>query len=365
MIINDKNMSLLKPLFGLLQGLATYILIRYLDFSNATTFFAIIIITFPLFALQIKLPSRQNLLFGLGIIMAIALIYGITAYQLIKNITLHPQSYISGLLALQCAYSAFIAFIFYCVMVEEEGFRFPYSTLFTEAWQVVIKLILGTLLVLLTWGLCQLASLLFGLLEITQVHDVVYSEAFFYIMLPFFFGIAMFLLHSQEELMTKMRTILLAFCKFLYPIFAVISLCFFAVVPFAKIHFSDFWQVTLLLSSLSIILFNGVFQAGSKQSPYSRVWTLVIYAALIITTVYSFFIIKFPLLSLHQSGFSADYFLLIIILLILATYNLCYSLAIFFSKKPWLSLVKPANTLIAVVVAALYLVLAQPGVLFY
>jgi hypothetical protein len=352
-------MNYIRPVLGLLQGIIIYALIKA-NLSPETTLCAAIILTFPLFSLQIKLPERRSLPLGLTILMVMAILYGIAGYHLIHGFA-ELTTYVPLIIAAQCILSAFIVFIFYCVAVDENRLVFAYPALFNEFWQALLKLFLGHILVYLTWGLCWLAATLFGVLGISAIYDVVSSHWFFYIMPPFFFGIAMTILYNYESILTKLRDILLAFSKFLYPILVVISLGFFVAIPFANKSISEFWVILIGLNILHIILFNGVFQSGMDSPPYAPWFRGLIYAVMALLCIYSFYILKFPYQDIQASGLKPELFYLVLFLVILCLYNLGYSLAVVLSKTPWLSLIKPINTYIALFVAALYLVLALPG----
>lgn len=352
-------MDYIRPVLGLLQGLIIYALV-HANFSPATTVCAVIILAFPLFALQVKLPNRKSLPLGLSFLAVMSVVYGIVAYYLFNGIAQSP-SYVPAILGAQGVLSAFIIFIFYCVAVEENRLSFPYSTLFSQFWQVQILLILGHMLVYLTWGLCWLAASLFSILGISAIHELVSSQAFFFIMPSFFFGISMAILCRYESIITKLRDILLAFSKFLYPILVVISLGFLIAIPFSYKPMSEFWMILIGLNVLSIILFNGVFQAGPDKTPYPQVFCALIYAAMVLTCLYSFYILKFPYDIIHSYGLKPALFFIMLALLILCLYNLGYVVAIFVSKTPWLSFVKSVNTSLALFVATIYLVLALPG----
>lgn len=354
------NMTLLiRPALGLLQGCILYLIMFHTQLSHAAMIAAAIILTFPLFALQVKLPQKNSLILGLSILLPMSLVYGFAAYYLIEALA-SSVSYVTSLLAIQCGVSIFVLFIFYCVAVEERRFLFPYATLFSEAWQVILKLFLSKILVMVTWGLFILAGLLFQLLNINFVHDIVVSNAFRLVMLPCFFGISLTILLQYEEILTKLRNILLAFCRFLYPIFIVISLSFMVVIPLANKKFDELWPVTIFLSLLNIILFNGIFQGGLTKPPYARWFCGLLYANMILATLYSLYVLKFPWLALSTEDYKPDQFLLLLNLALLALYNLSYSIAIFASKKPWLSSVKLSNTALALLIALLYLCLALP-----
>jgi hypothetical protein len=200
------------------------------------------------------------------------------------------------------------------------------------------------------------------MLNITWVYQFVKSEQFLFIVPSFLFGIAMTILHQQEDILAKLRNILLAFCRFLYPILVVISLGFLLAIPFSSKPFASLWQTVIILSSLNILLFNGIYQAGLTKSPYSRWFTLLVYALFIVTTIYLFYSLKFPLLQMRQHGFYLEYFLLLLLPLFLFAYSLCYSLAILLSKQPWLSMVKSTNTILALIIALIYLILALPWI---
>lgn len=350
--------NLIRPALGLLQGIVIYLLINYTHLSNAALVCSVILLTFPLFALQIKLPTVDTLPMGLGIVVVMALVYSYVAYYLVNALEVNGNL-IAPILGIQCIASAFIFYVFYCVVIEEKRFSFPYISLFNEAWRVVLKLLLGQLLVTLIWGLFLLAGQLFALLNLSFVQDIVLSPSFFYIMPPLFFGIAMAILHQYEDLLTRLRNILLVFCKILYPLFVVINICFLIAVPFAHIAFNTFWQTIILLSGINIVLFNGIYQAGFDKPPYSKWFCALIYLSLILTMVYSLYILKFPW---GNSTHQPDQLLFIISLALLALYSVFYVVAIFLSRKPWLSLIKVTNTSLALVTAIVYLVLALPTI---
>ena len=347
--------NLIRPALGLLQGFIILWLLNVSPLGIPGTVTAAIVLTFPLFALQVKLPKRSSLLIGLGILFTMAVVYGYTYYHLC--IALENLNALAAILTVQCSISAFIFFIFYCVAVEEQGFHFPYATLFSEAWQVVLKLFFGKVLVIALWGLCVLASLLFRLLDISIIHDIVTSKPFLCLMTPFFFGIAMTMLHQYEDVLTTCRNILLAFCRILYPVLAIISIIFLVILPFASTDFAGFWQIIILLSLLNLVLFNGIYQSGLDTPPYSQTVCIVIYTSIVLNLLYSLYILKFPWELLNGTEGTAA-FVLLSSLVILALYNLSYTLAIFLSPKPWLSLIKTSNKSLALLLASMYLGLA-------
>jgi hypothetical protein len=352
------NIDYVRPALGLLQGIIIYALVRS-NLDLAVGLCAAIVLTFPLFCLQVKLLTRATFALGMSMLAVMAILYGIAGYHLASGF-LKSATYIPLILAPQCILSAFIFFIFYCVAVEEGKLSFPYTSLFSESWQVVLKLILGNILVYWTWGLCWLAAGLFQLLGISLVYELVTSQAFHYIMPAFFFGISMTILYRYETIITKLRDIVLAFSKFLYPILVVISLCFLVAVPFANKAFSEFWMIIVLISALNIILFNGIYQAGVEQRPYPEWFCYCIYATFILLGVYSVYILKFPYAQIRDFGLKPAVFYALIALIFLCFYCIGYVAAIF-SKKPWLSLIKPVNTYIAMGIVLVYLLLALPG----
>ena len=356
--------KLIRPILGLLQGSIIYFLIYHLSLQHINMLFTAFILIFPLFALQIKLPEKNTFFFALKILIPMTLIYGFTGYHLAKELasnvpyTTNWATYY--LLSIQCCASGYIIFVFYCTAIREKRLFFPYTTLFDEAWQVILKLFFGAILVYLTWGLFLLAAQLFILIGLPLILDIVISKAFICIMLPCFFGVAMTILEENEGILTKMRNILLAFCKFLYPIFVVFSVIFLVAIPFSSTKFGDIWLVSVLLNLLNIVLFNGIFQAGFDEPPYSRWFCRLIYTSMLLTCFYSLYVLQFPWEVMRHYGFKSSAFLLQVLVIILALYLLCYCFAIFFSKKPWLSMIKISNTSLALIVAGLYLVMAMP-----
>jgi hypothetical protein len=350
-------MVFLKPILGLIQGLIVYWLLKITDLNAADKISYLIALTLPLLGLQIKLPSKDRIAQGLALLIVMGLLYGYAAHHII-SIRYLSGGGLSLILAIQCMVSAFIAFVFYCALMEEKRLGVHYATLFCEGWQVILKIICGNLLVFLTVGLFNIGGELFQSLDISWVRQFVRSDQFTFILPSFFFGIAMAILHQYEDVLAKLRNILLAFCHFLYPILVVISLSFLLVIPFSNKSFANFWQAIILLSGFNILLFNGVFQAGLTKSPYARWFSFLIYALFIVTTIYLFYTLKFPILEMRQHGFTMEIFLLFLLPLFLLAYSLFYSLAIFFSKESWLSMVKSTNTILALIIALIYLILA-------
>lgn len=353
-------MVLIRPALGLTQGLIIYCLHSRLNLSLPLLAGTLVLITFPLFAMQIKLSSLKALPLGLSWLLAMGLIYGYSAYSLTAH-AIFSENYLYPILGTHCLLSAFILFIFYCVAVEEGKLSFPYACLFSEFWQVIIKLFLGGILVILTWGLFFLAGNLFEQVNIVVIENIISSNAFHLIMPPLFFGIAMAILHEYEQVMTKFRDILLAFCKFLYPIYVVICLSFLWVVPFAARSFENYWGIVVFLNLLNVILFNGIYQGGQAKKPYVKWFRGIIYVLLLTLTLYSIYIIRYPALEIRQYGLKPLEFLLLIGLSIIALYNIGYSLSVFVSRpSTWLNFVKTVNIATALLIALIYLLLALP-----
>jgi len=351
--------KLIRPALGLLQGCIIYLLFNFTNFNIPSKVSLAFLLTFPLFALQIKLPKKNTMGLALSILAALTIVFSLYAYYLLNSLT-SIESFFTTLVAVQCSISAFIFYIFYCVAAEEGRISFCYSALFSESWQVILKLFFGNLLVLLICKLFSLAALLFISINMDIIHQIVISNEFFYIMIPFFFGISMTILSDHEDILTQFRDILLAFCKVLYPIFIVISLSFLLISPFTNIPFVEFWKIMPFLSLINILLFNGIYQGGLDKAPYSPILCKLIYANMFIAFGFSLYLLKFPLATVHSLGLKPDSFLIITYLSIIAIYHLFYCLAVLFSKKPWLSMLKILNTIMALFIATLFLLLALP-----
>ena len=351
--------KLIRPALGLLQGCIIYLLFNLSAFSIPGKVSLAFLLTFPLFALQIKLPKKSTVSLALSLLVALSMVFSLYAYYLLGSITTINNMF-TTLIAVQCSISAFIFYIFYCVAAEEGRISFCYSALFRESWQVILKLFFGNLLVLLICKLFSLAAMLFIAINIDVIHQIVISNEFFYIMIPFFFGISMTILSDHEDILTQFRDILLAFCKLLYPIFVVISLSFLLISPFTDIPYEKSWMFVPLLSIINILLFNGIYQGGLDKAPYSSILCKLIYANIFISFGFSIYLLKFPFDSIHSLGLKPESFLIITYLMIIALYNLDYCLAVLFSKKPWLSMLKILNTIMALFIATLFLLLALP-----
>lgn len=338
-------MSYIKIGFGLAQGLLTYALTKQSFFSPPISTSLLIALTFPFFALQIKLPSapftRQNLFF----LMGMSLFYGYVAFR----------SWDCGFsIILTVLMSMFIVFVFYCTAVEEQGCLFPYQTLFNEAWKTVLKLLLGALFTISLFYLFIFSSILFYTIDITSIAKLVYSSEFFLIMPSVFFGTATTALDQYETLLVKLRDILLAFCKFLYPVVLVISLSFLLSAPFVTKIPSKFWFMIMLIDFFNIVLFNGVFQAGLSRPLYAKWFLPFIAVTFILLAAYSLYALKFFAFLMIQGSISIHTSLPLMTIAILTLYTMAYSVVWFIKQPPWLSMMKPMNTILALITAAVY-----------
>jgi hypothetical protein len=345
-------MSSIKIVLGACQALINYWLISDLTLGPAATVFIYALCSIPLFALQIKLPAKETIPWALPMLMVLALVYAYIAYRFTGG------RFCANELIPQTGISLFIFLTFYFTIVEEKRLAFPYPTLFNEAWKTILKIILGSLFAMLAWGLFFFAAILFDMLSIHFIIEIVTSSTFQVIMPAFFFGIAMYALDNYESLIIKLRDILLFFCKWLYPLCLIISLCFLITVPFSPKPIADYWMVINVICSINILLFNGVYQDGLSQSPYSRWVTPVINASFIIMAVYSIYILKFSIQDAFRDVLDIHLFISMITMVLLAMYPVTYSLAICFSNTRWLDRIKEANITLAFLIACIYLLLA-------
>lgn len=343
-------MAYIKIWLGLFLGLTNYWLSNYSSLGTAGNAFVFVASNIILFVPQIKLPPRSIALKSSLFLIGMGILYGAIAYR-----TVHIWT--SCFLIPECVMSSFIVLVFYCVALEQQRCTFPYQNLFNEAWKVIFRIILGTIFVSSIWGLCCFAGFLFGFLSITAVRELVSSQAFNIIMYPIFFSLLMVALDNYEEILIKFRDILLVFCKFLYPVCLVISLCFLCAAPFSLPRQDILNPLIIAICSLNITLFNGVFQAGLTKPPYAKWFTPLISLSFIILSIYSFSLLKEPLVNLTNMGLTTPIFLSLLARLFLITYPVSYAIAVIFSKQPWLSMIKGANTYIAIAFAVVYTIL--------
>lgn len=363
-------------LLGLLLGLIIECIVQLVSPNATLGMFLVVSISFPIFGFLFKLPPASKMLKWFFLLLVLGVIYG-AASACLMHLYMQEKNQFTGypeILLIQLKFSAFIALAFYCTFVSSNGLRFSYRTLFHESWQLFQKSILGTLLMLLLFGLCLFAATLFNLLNLSEISTVVYHPHFKLIALPLFFGIAMSVLHRHEELLRKLRVLLLAFCRVLYPAFVLISLSFLIALFFSSIKFSDLWSTINMLAFFNVILINGVYQQGDWiERPYGRIFSLLINALIFILTAYLAYDLQFPTKAL-QTVDSASFvsglatispfrpgLLLLIFSTILFAYHLGYSFAVIFQRVTWLELLKRVNILLAVIIAVVYLGLVFLG----
>ncbi|MFY7698483.1 MAG: pentapeptide repeat-containing protein [Legionella sp.] len=353
--------QLFRPIVGLIQGIIIYYFLYCNQLSDEIKLAGLVITSFPLFALQLKLPNKNNWLLAITLLIPMAIAYSYAALYLL-TVTAILDNYVATLLAGQCVISAFIVTIFYCVSMDDHQYSpsSVYAMLFHQTWEIILKIVLGSLLLSFFWGLSALAALLFEILDITFISRIISSKEFYSITPTVVFGMGMSILNEKEFILYRFRQIILAFCKLAYPIYVIITTSFLLLFPFSSQTLADFWPLIILLNIVNIILFNNIFQEGLNQQPYRPWFANIICLCLLLSGGYSLYILKFAKYQLLDHDLTPSHLLIAIALALNALYGLGYIVAIFINNKPWMNLVKSINISLAILIACLYLGLSLP-----
>ena len=236
-------------------------------------------------------------------------------------------------------------------------FGFPYLQLFTHSWNNFFVGLIGATFLGAFALLVVLGEGLFGLLDVEWFRNVVRADPFVYLAYPTLFGLGIAIGRESETATDTLRRIALAICYGLLPVASGLALAFLLTLPFAGLQ--PLWytgQTTPLLLTLVgfIVLFlNGVFQDGRPDPPYIKVVRHGVESSVVLTPLLVCLAAYSTALRVDQYGLTPDRVWAILLISVAALYSITYFTAVILRRSGWMALIKPANTWIAVVIAAL------------
>ncbi len=262
----------------------------------------------------------------------------------------------------------FLLLPFLGIFKDTGRFRFDYTNLFRYSWNNVFIIMIGGLVASLIWVLLSIWAGLFSVVKIKFFADVFYSKPFIAISTPtmFAFGVAMG--RENDNIINTLLRITLTIFKALFPVLIFVVLIFFAVLPFTGLgplletnHAS---KILFALVSLGLIFINSVFQDGKGEKPYP-VWMLRAVDAMLILLPFLCAIALYALgVRVSQYGLSQERFIGLVGLSIGLAYSMGYAAAaiqgLVKRSDEWLALMRPVNTAMALVIAAILLLMHTP-----
>jgi hypothetical protein len=233
---------------------------------------------------------------------------------------------------------------------------FPYADQVTRYWGNMFVVSLGGMVVGAFWAVILLWSELFTLIDVTFFDNVFTDPAFVCMGLAAVFGYAIALGREWEKLTTTLRAVLFTVLKALMPLLAVIALLFLASLPFTGLQ--PLWDTrhasaTLLsLIALTILFFNGAYQDGLGDPPYSLWIRHLVETALVAVPVYAAITFYALYLRIDQYGLTFGRFYGVLFAVGGMLCGLGYAVAVFRRRGGWMSPVRQVNVGMGCIVVA-------------
>jgi hypothetical protein len=224
---------------------------------------------------------------------------------------------------------------------------YPYEELFSGFWNNLFTVAIGGMVIGAFWAVILLWSELFKLIDVTFFEDVFTGAAFVCLCLATVFGYALALGREWEKLAATSRNVLLSVLKALMPLLAIIALLFLVSLPFTGLQ--PLWDTrhasaTLLaLIGVTILFFNGAYQDGLGDPPYSPSIRRLVEAALVAIPVLAAITFYALYLRIDQYGLTLGRFYGVLFAAAGMLCGLGYAVAVFRKSGAWMDAVPKVN----------------------
>lgn len=369
--INSLDARKISLLIGALQGVLLFIMFELRSFEMYTSvYFALLtalLITPTTILLTLEEDSIDSVLYWVTIGLSSVLIVSLAFYFGLKqdDAVYRSWNFNASSFFVTFLIAWFIFLLFFQSCLQEKRLVPSYQSQFDNSWNNFLTVVLSSLFLSLLWGGLFLWATLFKALGV-DLFLRLFSLSWFYIpvttiALAYFIN----LLKSQVDAVGIIRRILTSLFQFLLPLTLFMAVLFAATLVFGGIDV--LWEgrralgtsTLLLTSSVALFLFNAVYQSAD-ESPYSARLNKVIRYSLGIFVVYMVFAWYGLSSRVSQYGLTVNLAHAAIVAATLSCYTLSYSASNFLSRSRWQYFFRKTNSLIAVIVGVICILLNTP-----
>ncbi|MBC9252642.1 hypothetical protein A9179_20445 [Pseudomonas alcaligenes] len=242
--------------------------------------------------------------------------------------------------------------------------RLRYEDLFRHAWNNVFILLLALLLVGIFCLLLGLWGGLFVMLGIELFSDLFSSRGFMAISPLLVFAVGVRMGHANERVIGLLRGVLLALCRFLLPLSALIAVLFSLALPLTGLQ--AIWStghstaILLCLVLLNLLFINGVFQDGGEAQAYPRPLRRLVELAILCLVPLAAIAGYSLYLRIGQYGLTPQRVYAALLVLVSGVHALALLWALRPRQAVWLGSLRRSNPPIALLLCALLVVLHSP-----
>jgi hypothetical protein len=258
---------------------------------------------------------------------------------------------------------AFIALLFLKSSLQEGRCLPSYESLFGFSWHNFLCFILAWLFTFLFWLVLTLWGALFNIVDIDFFQDTFEEEWFLYPVLSLAFAYGVIIFRTKINAVGAMQRILRALISILLPLLLIISVMFVAVLPFTGVNLiweKGYGSDTILgFVGLSLFFFNAVYQ-DAKEAPYRLFLNRFVQFSVMVLIVLIALSAYGMSLRVAQYGLTVERILAIVLICIMLSYVLLYTVIIVFKRTTWSLFFGQANTLMAILVSAIIVLMFTP-----
>lgn len=359
---------------ALAEGLALLALYKTIEFKvwpygNGTAILVLftLVITLPTMSMlslwsdNIKYILKWLLSFG----AILALISAYIGFQLEPDEYVNPGSMIFAFVV-TIGIACFKALMY--IQQRESSEHISYSALFTYSWRNFLILGLGSLFVLIFWGILMLWAGLFKLIGIDFFQDLFTDVWFIFPVLSLASGIAVIIFRNMTSVIDVIARLLQALIKYLLPLIILLAITFLAALLFSGLEL--LWEtgsgslMILWLLAITLFFINTVYQDKSDVRPYSIILHRFIYVGIALLPIYGFISAYGMYLRIDQYGWTVERCWGVFICTLLTLFSLGYVWGILKKRDHWISTLSSVNVSMGLVVLFSMLLVNSPLVDF-
>lgn len=313
-------------------------------------------------SVNLQLLGREQLQRGTLLLVALlaTLVGGISAW----THSLDASGSLWEIWWLAAVLLSYICTAFILSWPTREGRTPRYEDLFRHAWNNAFIVFLACNLMGVFWWLLWLCGQLFSMVGIGLVEEAVQTPKVAMLVLPVVFSLGMRIGLENEKIIGMLRGMLLALCRFLLPLSALIAVVFTLALPFSGLE--PIWAtgkstiILLVLAVFNLFLVNGVFQDGHSGQAYPTALKRLVDASLLCLPVLMVLAAWSSWLRVEQYGLTPSRLLALLLVVVMLVHGLAAAWAVLRSRGVWLGSLRTSNPLIALLTALLIVAYFSP-----
>lgn len=338
---SPQGITVLRLVFGLLQGLALYALTRSLEAkawpsTDLRIYDPLLDVAryVPIFAI-VSIGNLRSKTAAIWIALMAALCAGLGFYQGFRDPT-PVNTYLIWPSWFDFHFGLFVLlFVSHSLVAAADADRrkiASFPTYFDLTWRLATQLLLSSIFVLLLWGILFLGASLFRAIGIEFFFTTIQKSWFVFPVTAVASSAALHLTDAHTGLVRGARALLLNLLSWLMPLMTVIAVGFVCTLPFTGLE--PLWRTKFATGSLLgavtilVLLVNSHFQDGvPRPENASRFLRVLRLPAVLVLTPLTALAAYGLFLRVQQYGWTSSRVIVLVLLILAACYALGYAIA--------------------------------------